>query len=263
MNKKGLALIAVIIIVLFVSLAVLGVTGFIANRFLGFDVQQRLMRCIYNAQAGIQYAIYQYRQSGTLYASGTTVAIDANNAFRITSSSSGTQASALVVNATASALTSSSRNLTGITLQNTSGSSITIDCMIVTWSGSTRTMQDIIINGVTVWNVGTSTTPANVDITNTAISASSTLPLTRVRWNSSMAGRTITLRFVMLDGSTTSLCTVFPRPASTCTTAGSSTLTITSMGTTTGSSLYDTVRATYNTTTGNISTYSDIPASVP
>ncbi len=263
MKNRGLALIAVIIIILFVITAVLGVTSFIANRFLGFDVQQRLMRCMYNAQAGIQYAIYQYRQSSTLYASGTTVAIDANNAFRITSSGSGTQASALIVNATASALASSSRNLTGITLQNTSASPITIDRMIVTWSGSTRTMQDIIINGVTVWNTGTSTTPANVDITNTAIPASTTRPLTRIRWNSSMAGRTITLQFVMLDGSTTSLCTVFPRPASTCVTPGGSTLTITSMGTTTGSSLYKTVQATYATTTGNISAYSEISTSVP
>ena len=163
MKKKGLALIAVIIIILFVALSVLGVTGFIANRFLGFDVQQRLTRCLYNAQAGIQYAIYQYRNSSTLYASGTTVAIDGNNSFRITSASGGDgggAASAIIVNATASTLTNSNRRVSNWTIRNNSASAVTINQVTVVWNKTPKTLTSFVVNGVTRWTCSISTPPA-------------------------------------------------------------------------------------------------------
>lgn len=261
MDKKGIALIAVIMLITFISVAVLGTSAFIAQRLIGVNVQQRDMRCRYNAQAGLNYAIYQYRNSGTLY-SGNDIAIDPLNSFSV--STAGSAASSLTVDATGSTLASSNRNLVGITLANSSSASaITIDRMIVTWTGSSRTLQNIRINNSNVWNTNVSSSPADLDITDTAIAVGDTANLTRVRWNSSMTGRTITLQFVFTDGSTSNACTVYPAPGSACSGGASTTLTITSMGKTSGSGMYRSVQATYTVATGNISNYSETTAAVP
>ncbi|MDD5431716.1 MAG: hypothetical protein PHO70_01845 [Candidatus Omnitrophica bacterium] len=264
MRKKGFALIAVIILILFVGMAILGSTQFIGNRFKGFDTWLRVSRARYNAQAGIYYAVYQYRNSGTTFASGTTVNIDANNSFRFTSVGGGSSgaASSLVINATASSTGGTgNRDLLGITLQNTSASPITIASMNITWN-NTRSLNQVVINGVTVFT-GTVVSPGgNVNITNTTIPASTTRPLTRLRFSGNMTGTTITIQCVMTDATSTSVCTVLPTPVTTCTTPGGN-LTITSTGKTANSGLYKTIQATYIASTGNISAYQEINTSVP
>ena len=259
-KNKGIALIASIMLIVFVSTAVLGVSVFISGWYKQLDAGERGERCIYNANAGVNYAIYQYRNSATLI-NGTTN-IDANNNFTVSTTSAGNAASVLVVDARGSFLASSNRNVEGVTLTNSSDAAIIIDRIIVTWTGASRTLQNIRIDNLNVWNTDVSLSPANCNITNTTIPAGATLPLTRVRWNSSMAGRTITLQFVMTDGSTSSVCTVYPTPGSVCTTTGSA-LTIKSMGKTVGSNQYRSVQATYNIASGQVSDYDEINQSVP
>lgn len=261
MNKKGIALVAIIILIIFVGLAVGGVTTFIAQRLIQVDTQQRDMRCRYNAQAGLHYAIYQRRASGSNFSG--TVTIDSNNSARVstTGGGGGGAASSLIIDARAASLASGNRNLQGIVLTNSSASPITIDRMIITWTGTSRTLQNIVINGITVWSGSVTTSPANVNITNFTLNAGASYPLTRIRWSGSMNGRTMTLQCVMTDASTTSICTVYPAPASTC--QASSSLTIQSTGRTAGSGMYRTVQATYNTSTGNVSDYTEITAAVP
>lgn len=260
MDKKGFALIAIIILILFVGFAVGGVTTFIVQRLAQVDTTQRDMRCRYNAQAGIQYAVYQYRANSANFSGA--INIDANNSFKI--STTGSAASSFIIDATNSILASSSRNLQGITLTNSSASNpVTIDRMIVTWTGTSRTLQNVRINNANVWNTNVSSSPADLNITDTVIAAGATASLTRIRWNSSMAGRTITLQFVFSDGSTSGICTVYPAPVSVCSGGASATLTIQSTGRTAGSGMYRTVQATYNTSSGNISDYKEISTAVP
>jgi len=269
-NKKGLALIAAIMLIVFISIAVLGLSVFIVQWYKQIDAQERQSRCIYNAMAGVNYAIYQYRVSGAL-TNGTT-AIDANNNFTLStvSTGGGTAASALVIDARASSLQPTTGNpsgryidLSGVTLQNNSASAITINQAIVTWTTASRTMTQIVIGGVTNWSGSATPSPATVNFTtNATINAGATVALTRIRWNSAMTGATITIRFRMTDGTTTDACTLFPQQPAVCTQPGTN-LTIKSMGKTTGSNQYRSVQATYNIATGNVSDYDEISQTVP
>lgn len=262
-KRKGLALIAAVMLVVFISIAVLGLSTFIVQWYKQVDVQERRSRCIYNAMAGVNYSIYQYRNSSAL--TNGTVSIDANNNFTLStvSAGGGGAASALVINATASSAGGSgNRDLLGVTLQNSSASAITIDQAIVTWT-NTRNMTAIVINGVTNWS-GTAAPPsATVNFTtNAVISAGATVPLTRIRFSGNMAGTTITIRFRMTDGTITNACILLPAQPSACAQPAGE-LTIKSMGKTAGSNQYRSVQAVYNITTGNVSDYDEIAATVP
>jgi hypothetical protein len=169
----------------------------------------------------------------------------------------------LVVDATGAALGNNNRRLLGLHISNSSASAVTIDRMIVTWSISNRTMSQIQINGSAVWSGSANSSPADVNITNATIPANTTRNIDLIQFNNNMSNATITLSFKMTpDGTTTSACTVWPQQASVCTQAAAS-LTIESMGKTTGSNQYRSVQATYNTTTGNVSSYNEIFQTVP
>ncbi|MBI5415975.1 MAG: hypothetical protein HZA29_04085 [Candidatus Omnitrophica bacterium] len=63
-HKRGLVLLASIILLVFASIAVLSVTTFIVQRFSEGRAQQRSLQSVYLAQAGINQAIYSYRTTG-------------------------------------------------------------------------------------------------------------------------------------------------------------------------------------------------------
>lgn len=269
MNKRGIALAAVILLITFVAVAVLGATSFISQRLVGVEVKQRDMRCRYNAQAGLYYAIYQYRNSGTTYVSPTLVTIDSGNYAYITSTGGGGgggAASLLQIDATGSYLGGTgNKDILGIHLTNASSSSaITLTQFTISVVGGAKTLDQMDIHGSSVWTTNTSigVTPVTLDMTDVTIPASTTYNIDFIRWTSGMSGRTVSSSFIMSDTTTTSVCTVYPRPASVCTTGGG-TLTINSMGKTTGSGLYHTVQATYTIATGNISDYEEVTTTVP
>lgn len=266
-NKQGLALIAAIMLIVFVSIAVLGLSVFIVQWYKQIDSQERQTRCIHNAMAGVNYAIYQYRVSGAL-TNGTT-SIDADNNFTLSTVSSGGAGAAanLVIDATNSSRGgSNNKDILGITLTNTSlTSSITLDRIVLYVSNSSETLDRISINGVLVRNSTDTinTTPNNLDLTtNATIPANTTRAIDYIRFSNSFGPTNLYLGFIMTDLSATSICTVYPEQDSTCTTAGAS-LTIKSMGKTTGSNQYRSVQATYNPATGNVSDYDEIAQTVP
>ena len=86
-KNKGIALIAAIMLIVFISTAVLGLSVFIVGWYKQIDTDEKEVRCIYNAQAGINYALYNYRVSAAL-TNGAT-AIDANNNFTLSTVSGG------------------------------------------------------------------------------------------------------------------------------------------------------------------------------
>lgn len=110
------------------------------------------------------------------------------------------QADSLVVNTSGGSI--NGVEVRGITLQNTSAVPITIDRMTVSWTNASARMILVGINNATVWS-GTTTSGTQVDITNVAIAANATIPLSRLRFNTSMvSGNTFTITFMMSDGTT-------------------------------------------------------------
>jgi len=262
-RRKGLILIAVIMLIVFVSITVLGLSTFIVGWYGQINSAERQERCIYNAAAGVNYALYRYRHDTAL--TNGTFSIDADNNFTVstvTSGGSGGDAGELVVDATDAHLGNNNRRLLGVTIRNSSDSSITITRMTVTWSISNRRMTQIKINNSTVWSGSASSSPADVNINNTTIPANTTRSINLIQFNSSMINAVITLSFEMTDDTTTTACTAWPAQGSVCAqeTAG---LTITSMGKTAGSNQYRSVQATYNIDTGNISDYDEVSQVVP
>ncbi len=65
MNKKGSALMTVIVIVVLVPIVVFATTSFISTSLLRHTVQNRNMKALYLAQAGIHRAIYNITSAGS------------------------------------------------------------------------------------------------------------------------------------------------------------------------------------------------------
>lgn len=265
-KNKGIALIAAIMLIVFISIAVLGLSVFIASWYKQIDTDEREVRCIYNAMAGVNYALYNYRVSAAL-TNGTT-AIDAFNSFTLSTVSGGSgggAAGSLGVTATATSLGNSNKDILGITLTNTSlTSSITLSQMVIYIDSGTNTLDAVRINGSDIWTNNTviGTTPVTLNMTDVTIPANTTRTVNRIRWTNSFSGHVAYWGFIMSDGTTTSICTVYPAQASSCTSLSGS-LTIKSMGKTTGSNQYRSAQATYNTTTGNVSDYDELFQTVP
>jgi hypothetical protein len=263
-KRKGIALIAAIMLIVFVSIAILGLSVFIVQWYKQIDVEQKEARCIYNAMAGVNYALYQYRNSAAL-TNGTTN-IDANNSFTVStvSGGSGGMASAIVINATATTLANSNRRVTTWTIQNNSAVAVTINQVTIDWHKTPKTLTSFLINNVSWWSGSMATPPAVFSVSNRIIPANTTYANNnQINFNSSVAGDTgVTLGFRMTDGTSTAPCTIYPAQASTCVQSGGG-LTIKSMGKTAGSNQYRSVQAIYNTTTGNVSVYNEINQTVP
>jgi len=262
-KRRGIALIAAIMLIVFISTAVLALSVFIVSWYKQIDAEEREARCIYNAMAGVNYAIWNYRANSSALTNGTSN-IDANNSFTVSTVSGGGAAANLVINATASSLSGNGRDVLNVTLTNNSlASSITLAQVIIYIDSGTKILDAIRINNSNVWtnNTNIGTTPVTLNMTDVVIPANTTRAVNRIRWTTSMAGRTVYWRFIMSDASTTSICIAYPAQVSSCTTPSS--LTIKSMGKTTGSNQYRSVQATYNTSTGNVSDYDEIAQTVP
>jgi hypothetical protein len=245
---------------------VLGLSVFIVQWYKQIDVRVRESRCIYNAYAGVNYAIWNYRSNPSVLTNGTT-SIDANNNFTLSTVSGGTEASSLVIDATNSSRGGSgNKDILGITLTNTSPtSSITLDRIVLYVNNGNESLDRVRISGVLVRNSTDTinTTPNNLDLTtNAIIPANTTRTIEYIRFTNSFNPANLYMGFIMIDGSPTSICTVYPKQGSTCPTLDGN-LTIKSMGKTAGSNQYRSVEATYNTTTGNVSPYNEISQTVP
>jgi len=237
-------------LIVFVSIAVLGVTVFIVEKLRQFDAEQVSARCIYSAQAGIHQAIYFFRLRD-LAANGSfslgQTNIDAGNFFTV----GGTAADLLMVNtSTATTGGSGNRDFLNLRIQNaTNSQTINIDRMVVTWN-NTRSLRTIRINGSNVWT-GNAVSPANADITNFTLNTTPTIySIDFLRFSGGMAGATINIQFVMTDGTSRSL-TVLPA-------SQNYNFTVKSTGKTAGSNIYRTIQSDYNALTARIINYNEI-----
>ena len=256
-KKRGIALIACVMLIVFVSIAVSGVTIFIVQRLSDLDARRIYTNTIYLAQAGVHRALYDFRVhdrgAGIGYFTLGTTPIDANNSFTITA----TAADLLMLNTSAAALGNSNRDVINLEIQNaTNSQTITIDRMIVSWSGvpAGRRLREIRIDSLVPPNpdewTGSVATGVNVDLTNnfTLNTTPTIYPLTRLRFNATMAAATINVQFVMTDGSTTRTFRVFPD-------LNENNFTVRSTGNMTGSPVSRRIQAEYNSISGRIVNY--------
>lgn len=119
----------------------------------------------------------------------------------------------LFLNTSNSNLAASNREIRGMTLENTdSTNAITIDRMVVAWTGVAGTirMQDIRINGTTVWS-GSVSSGTEVDITNVALApGASSIDINRVRFSSGMGAAVFSITFIMSDTTQKTLSEIEP-----------------------------------------------------
>ena len=113
-----------------------------------------------------------------------------------------TNATCLTIGTGSVSLSNGGRDLVGMTISNSCANNITWITTVVSWTPTTpnRRLQQIVVNGVTVLtgaSLNSGSTANNGDV---VIGPSQTLPINRFRFNSTMSGRTITVRFNMLDG---------------------------------------------------------------
>ena len=257
-KQKGLALIAAIMLIVFVSIAVLGVTTFIVQWFQQLDTDQKSNKCLYLAQAGIHDAIYEVRSS---YNPSTTngaftlglATVDTGETYR----RGGTAADLLMVDI--SSTSQNSQDLLGLEIQKATSSAspaVSISRMVVTWvkSGSARTLSSIRINGSNIpATISPSSTPATAIFSTpyTLNSTPTTITVNRLRFSGSMSGlSSMSIQFVMSDSSTK---TVAVYPA-----LNSCQFTINSTGKVSGSNIYRTIKATYDLMPTTYSTTSRI-----
>lgn len=255
MNRKGITLIASIMLIVFVSIAVLGVTTFIVERLKQVEAKRKDLQCVYLAQAGIQQAVYNFRfcdiTANGYFSLGKTN-IDASNFFVL----GGRDADFLMVNTSGSNFTVSNKQLAGLKIQNAINSrSIIIDRIIVTrGGGGGAKLINIYINGSSVWS-GNEDLPADCNISNFTLNTTPTIyDIDYFEFDKNVSNKTISIQFVMTDGSSK---TVDVYPAS-----QNYNFTIKSTGKTAGSNIYRTIEADYNAQTAKIVNYNEINSEI-
>lgn len=253
-KRKGLVLIAAIMLIVFVSIAVLGLAVFIVQWFKQLSTDQIRAKCLYLAQAGIQDAIYRVRSTylkpGTTYGSYATglTPVDIGETYcRGVSFPNPALAGAadfLMVNTVTSILAGAA--VSGAKYQKATSSAlpvVTIDRMIIEWvkTGAVRYLRQITLNGVNVFtSVANNVSGYNADITNTTYSTTNYSVLTNsLTFSGSMTGLTwLDVTYIMTDGSSKK---VRLYPAS-----NSCQFAVNSTGKVASSNIYRTIKATYD-----------------
>jgi len=260
-KRKGLALIAAIMLIVFVTIVVFSLTTFIVQWFSQIDADQINSKCLYLAQAGIQDAIYDVRFSRNLpsrYGSFTLGlnTVDVGETYR----RGGTAADLMMVDT--SNTSQSGQDLTGLRIQNATSTvspAVAISKMVITWvkSGTVRTLVSIRIGGVNIpATISPASSPATAVFTTPYVlnTTPTFIAVNRVRFSGNMSGlSSMIIQFVMSDASTKTV-SVFPA-------SNNCIFTIKSTGKVSGSNIYRTIKADYNlmpTTYATTSRISDI-----
>ena len=258
-NRRGIALVAAIMLMVFATIAVFGVVTFITERLRQLPIEETFLKAIYLARAGVDNAVYYFRfrdLTGNGYFSLGQTNIDANNFFVL----GGTAANLLMVDTFGSVVQSSNRSVAIWPMHNaTDSETITITTMTVSWSGipANRRLKEIWLGNTPtlVWS-GSGTSGSVFNIADFTLDlAPAIYTANRLLFSHSIKNGVVTVTFNMTDGSSRSL-TLYPA-------SNNYNFTINSMGKTVGSNIYRTITADYNARTGQITNYAEINAPVP
>jgi len=303
-NKRGITLAATVMLIIFVSIVVSGVTIFITQMYSHSQTRQQRARALYLAQAGVHDTLYNFRFEALtgdgFYSLGQTN-IDTNN-YYVTG---GTGADLLMVDTSSSSLGGADPNcdvnceadfvaceaacvatcggnnkcerqckracastrrdclkncdqvagegvetIVLLRVKNaTDSKTIWIDRIIATWDTGGR-ITNIKLKGCQLWSQNLFS-PADADISDCKLNLTVPKDIEYLKFSQDMTGSTITLQFVMLDGSQTEVITVFPA-------SNNYNFTVTSTGKMANSDLWRTIEARYNTIDSRIIDYNEI-----
>ncbi len=255
-RHSGMVLITSVMLIVFVSIAVLGTSIFVVARMKQVESQRISAEVVYLAQAGIHQALYDFRfndLTGNGYFSKGQMNLDATHFFVL----GATDADLLMVDTSTAALGGgASKDIVNLQIQNaTDSQTITIDRMVVTWDNSVN-LRSIRINGSNLWS-GNQGSPVNADLSPdvTLDTTPSIYQIDRLRFQNDMSGVTATAQFWMTDGSSKTV-TIYPA-------SNSNNFNIIAMGKTTVSNIYRTIQVTYNALTGHIIDSKETNVSLP
>ena len=251
-KEKGFALIAVILLMIFVSIAAVSLASFLGESIMSNRVRLYRAKAVYLAQAGVNRAAFQYRNSDS--GGRGTFTLGTYNVLTGEAVTTGANEGDLLMVDTRQAAVGLSGNshLIGLMIKDaTISRGIRIDRIIVAWNRSTR-LTRIRINNKNLWS-GNAASPANCNITDFSLSNNGQVyPLDYFRFSGNMSGATFDITFVMRDGSARQIvyndATGSPRVYA---------FTVKSTGKrTAGSKTYwRTIKADYNAPTGRITNF--------
>ena len=113
----------------------------------------------------------------------------------------------IVVDVTNISLQNGNKDVVGITIENTGGQDITIDKILVSWTGgaSGNKLKTITINGTDVWT-GTASSGTDNDITDFVLTAGAgPYTIDKLSFSKNIQGGTLSITFTMLDTSQTTV----------------------------------------------------------
>ena len=135
-----------------------------------------------------------------------------SNLSNVPSGATLSQASLLSVNtALADIDPTNNKRVIGITISNTGTANIILDQITVSWVGapSGTKIIGITINGVSVWT-GSNNSGATENIIDFTLSPSVIYPITYIIFSKNMTGTTLSINFIMADGSTKLISNIIP-----------------------------------------------------
>lgn len=166
MNNKGIMLIGVIIIIVFLSIVALGITTFLTEALRSNAISINQEKALYMAQAGIMQAIADYSESGGgagLWDSVQNENVDGEFYFHL-----GEDANFLLIDASSPKI--DGQDYKRIPIKNINDTdSITVTSLVVSWTFGGN-ITGVTLAGSSVWS-GTQSSPATLDITDTALAS--------------------------------------------------------------------------------------------
>lgn len=123
----------------------------------------------------------------------------------------GNAASYLTIDTSAISLDATQKEINGITLENTSGSPITISSITISWTGITNgaKLKTITIDSVDQWT-GNNSSGQIADIADFTLSGTTTYALNSLTFSKSVSGITIDITVTMNDTSTKTITNITP-----------------------------------------------------
>lgn len=252
-------MIVAVMMMVIAGVAIFGVTTFLLQRSKYSLARSDSFNAKYLAQAGVHWAVYQYRQhdlTTTGYFSLGQQNVDGNT-FMLTSNN---QADLLMVNTRTTSLNPNGRRVQNFQLQNatnTINNNIVVTRMIVSWTGGGR-LQEIRLNNLRLWT-GNALSPVNADLSPDFTLVSTTPPIlysgtnNRLIFSIDKTGSTVDVQFILSDGSIRSE-TIFSNPST-----NKFNFWLNSKGQIAVGGINKTIRAEYNANTAKLSNYYEIP----
>lgn len=187
-------------LLLFAGIAVLGLSFFIIGNSRHLITREGSLKSLYLAEAGIQEAIYGYREVGYFPLGEST--INPGETYAL----SGDDAGLLMVDARNTYLDILGDNKTfylrDLILRGAAEpNNVTIVDMVVTWDDKQTRLKEVNIGGTSVWT-GDGRSPTSCSVNTTIVGASDYATFLKFKRKKTgiPAGLNITIRFIMNDG---------------------------------------------------------------